>query len=195
MIYKPEIRHDICERRKHLDDETIHQCAEQVAAQLIFLPQIIDSQHIAYYIASDGELDPNVIIHCEQHVNKHYYLPVIDFAQNKKMDFYAHHRNEPLHENRYGILEPQITSQRAADINMLDIIFVPLVAFDKNCNRLGRGAGYYDRALAHLPMHSQQTRPLLVGLAYEFQKIPEFEPKAWDVPLDMVVTECGIYRR
>ncbi len=195
MFYKPEIRYAIREKRKQLSQEAIARAAKQVAAQLIHIPQLIDSKKIAYYIAQEGELDPAAFIHIEEYQNKHFFLPVVDPADNKKLTFYHHDLSTPLIENRFGIKEPKIDHQTPADILQLDIALIPLVSFDQHCNRIGRGAGYYDRTLSFVNANPSQKRPLLIGLAYEFQKIDEIIPSDWDIPMDMIVTEKTVYKR
>jgi 5-formyltetrahydrofolate cyclo-ligase len=91
--------------------------------------------------------------------------------------------------NRFGIPEPVAAAPQCA-ISDLDIIFIPLVAFDEEGHRLGMGAGYYDKTLAGL--REQKTRPLLVGLAYELQKANHIPQDAWDISLDMVVTARAV---
>ena len=73
------------------------------------------------------------------------------------------------------------------------MVFLPLTAFDARGNRLGQGGGYYDRAFAFRSHAEHWRRPLLVGLAYEFQHAGELQAKPTDVPLDAVVTERRIY--
>ena len=70
---------------------------------------------------------------------------------------------------------------------------VPLVAFDKDCNRIGMGEGYYDKALSDLN-NSNKKRTHLMGVAYNFQKVEQIKPNKWDVPLDCIVTEIDVYR-
>ncbi len=67
---------------------------------------------------------------------------------------------------------------------------MPLVGFDEAGNRLGNGAGYYDRFLAG--RHGTRGAPVLVGIAFECQRCPRLAGRAHDVPLDAVVTERGI---
>src|SRR5690606_24554150 len=76
----------------------------------------------------------------------------------------------------------------------LDVIFVPLVAFDSRGTRLGMGAGYYDRALAFRLLRKHWRGPKPIGLAYDYQRLPRIEPAPHDVPLDAVVTERGYER-
>ena len=69
------------------------------------------------------------------------------------------------------------------------MVLAPLVAFDGDGNRLGQGGGYYDRAFAFRKAATHWRRPLLVGLAYDFQQAGKLSTKPTDVPLDAVVTE------
>lgn len=110
------------------------------------------------------------------------------------LEFYAYHSGDPLIENQYGIGEPDIKKQTHIDAEKLDLVLMPLVAFDENGNRVGRGAGFYDRTFS-FKIGSKRKTPLLVGLAYEFQKINVITAADWDVALDLVVTEQKIYRK
>lgn len=94
--------------------------------------------------------------------------------------------------NQYGIAEPPPDSP-AISPDQLSVIFVPLVGFDKNCNRLGMGQGFYDRLLA--PLMHRATRPLFVGLAFAAQQLEAIETREWDVPMDIVATEAGWFER
>lgn len=195
MFYKPEIRKAILAKRKHMDPTAIIQAANQSATRLLRLSQFIDSRRIGHYLADDGEFDPAPIIRIAEMQQKQFYLPVIDPSDNKVMSFYLHNKNEPLTKNRYGIKEPITEGKHPIELHELDIVFVPLVGFDKHCNRIGRGAGYYDKTFAFVNEMTAGKRPLLIGLAYEFQKVYEIVPAEWDVPLDMVITEKETYKR
>ena len=95
-----------------------------------------------------------------------------------------------LRANRFGIVEPdgpQLTSVR-----LLDVVFLPLVGFDRHGTRLGMGGGYYDRAFAFMRLRSSWHAPLLVGIGYSAQEVSRIAPAAHDVPLDLVITEHGI---
>jgi 5-formyltetrahydrofolate cyclo-ligase len=75
----------------------------------------------------------------------------------------------------------------------LDVVVLPLVGFDRRGNRLGMGAGYYDRALRRrLDTTRHWRRPRLVGVAFACQELPAIPVSPWDVPLDLIVTEHGV---
>ena len=71
-----------------------------------------------------------------------------------------------------------------------DVLILPMAGFDNAGFRLGYGGGYFDRTLA-----SRKRRPLLIGVADEFARLPSIYPQLHDIPVDYVVTEAGIYRR
>ena len=75
----------------------------------------------------------------------------------------------------------------------LELVLVPLVAFDKQGNRLGMGSGYYDSTFAFLQNQKRPTKPYLLGLAYEWQCCDSTFTEAWDIKLDAVATENTIY--
>jgi 5-formyltetrahydrofolate cyclo-ligase len=69
-------------------------------------------------------------------------------------------------------------------------VLLPMNGFDDAGYRLGYGGGFFDRTLAALPV-----RPHVIGIAYELGHITTIHPQPWDVPVDFVVTEQGIYER
>lgn len=131
---------------------------------------------VAAFAAFDGE--PDVMGFVARHPR--CALPVVESAT--RMTFRAYRCGEPLQMNRFGIAEPA----RGASVAPLRLsaALLPLVAFDDAGQRLGMGAGYYDRRFA-----SRHT--VLVGIAHELQRVPRLPHNDWDVPLDAVVTEAG----
>lgn len=194
MFYKPEIRKKLRAERKNLDKDSVAQAAKQVAAQIIHLPRFLESKTIAFYLPQENELDTAASMQCAADLNKQLYLPVVPEEGDKVLSFFSYQPGDPLVKNRYDILEPDTKTQSTIDRETLDIIITPLVGFDSECNRLGRGAGYYDHTLSFINELSGK-RPTLIGLGYEFQKISKIEPSKWDIPLDCVITEAQIYQR
>lgn len=187
---KESLRHTLFEKRKQLTTKIVTEASQKAAEQIIALSVFLNAKNIGYYSAKDGELDPIYIAQEARRLKKNLFLPVISDQSKKKMIFYSHTKTTPLIENQWHILEPNVVIEKPIEAHQLDIIFVPVLSFDDACNRLGRGAGFYDRYLACL---KNTRKPTLIGLAYEFQKLDHVPTDDWDVPMDMVVTEKNIY--
>ncbi|MDE2089824.1 MAG: 5-formyltetrahydrofolate cyclo-ligase [Gammaproteobacteria bacterium] len=179
-------------QRRRLTPTQRAACAEQLARRLASTPLFKRSRRIACYLPIDGELDPAPLIYRALAMKKSVYLPVL-VPLGTRLGFIRYRPGDRLALNRYGIPEP--TSGFHARINpaALDLVLVPLVAFDSRGNRLGMGAGYYDRSFAYLKSRRHWNKPRLLGLAYEFQKVPRLPDKPWDVPLSGIATEKRVY--
>jgi 5-formyltetrahydrofolate cyclo-ligase len=97
-----------------------------------------------------------------------------------------------VHANRYGIPEPELPEAALIEPDAMDVVLVPLLAFDRHGMRLGTGGGYYDRSFAFLQQRERPTRPLLIGIGYAFQEVEMLVAEAWDVRLDFVATEAEL---
>jgi len=109
-------------------------------------------------------------------------LPKI--KKKSQMEFYEWYKNDPLLINKYGIPEPESTNRVYPDI-----LFVPLVAFDKELNRLGYGGGFYDRYIQKI---SKIKKVVKVGVAFSFQILKTIPVNKHDKKLDMIITEKEI---
>lgn len=164
-----------------------------IARNLALLLPFRRASHIAFYMPTPEEVDTLPAIELASNEGKDIYLPVIDQALSRKspLSFEAFEPEQTqLVKNRYGILEPAHRSGTPVRAIELDVICVPLVGFNQRCDRIGMGAGYYDRSLAS-PTYRRTT---LVGVAFDCQQA-DFEPAAHDVPMDVIVTESQTYSR
>lgn len=166
--------------RRALDERALANAARRVALQARQCQRLQQARSIASYSPFDGELSPASIVPSTARI----FLPRITHYTRGEMRFYA---AKSLHKNRYGITEPS-PGLPPVKINTLDVILVPLVAFDRSGNRLGMGAGFYDRALAPL-RHQESTRPYLIGIAHHFQEVKMISPEPWDARLDAILTD------
>ncbi len=116
-------------------------------------------------------------------------------GKRRQLWFLRYRPGEPMRANRFGIPEPARRQRRLALAWTLDLILVPLVGFDADCNRLGMGGGFYDRTLSFLRQRTHWQRPRLIGIAHECQRVERIQPQPWDIPLDAVATELRLYRR
>jgi 5-formyltetrahydrofolate cyclo-ligase len=145
------------------------------------------SQHIACYWPFDSELDTAPIIELIKQANKTCYLPVIKNTEDKALDFVSYVQGDELCENQYAIMEPLKKRHQVAP-ETLDLVLMPLVAFDAEGHRLGTGGGFYDTTFEF--MHEQiNKKPLLVGVGYAMQQAAALPADPWDVTLVGVVTE------
>lgn len=101
--------------------------------------------------------------------------------------------SDALRDNRFGTPEPASGRGLRISPRFLDLVLVPIVAFGASGERLGSGAGYYDRAFAYLRTRRTWRKPLLVGVAYEWQHVPDLATEPWDVPLAAVITDSMIH--
>ncbi len=142
------------------------------------------AKRIALYIAVRGEVDLSLLWNTDND-DKRYFFPTIHASQTLAFLPVTHQTH--FLKNNFGILEPDVPPSHAIDLNDLDIIFMPLVAFDTCGTRIGIGGGYYDRTLANNESAS------LIGVAYDFQKQDVIQPEPWDIQLDVIVTPSAIY--
>lgn len=184
-----ELRRRFRRLRRSLDARTQADHAGAAARHFFTSSLPWHTRTVGLYVANDGELDATPLLERLPGMRKRVALPVVN--RGGGLTFYRYRPGAELIVNRYGILEPAPGADFVHPL-ALDLLLMPLVAFDDHGMRLGMGAGYYDRYLARIP---PRMRPLLVGLAHEVQRCPEPLPAAsWDVPLDGVITEAGWQR-
>ncbi|MCK4710876.1 MAG: 5-formyltetrahydrofolate cyclo-ligase, partial [Gammaproteobacteria bacterium] len=150
-------------------------------------------QHIAFYLAEDGEISTEFAILKAWKQKKQVYLPVLSPFANEL--FFAPYTNKTrMKLNRFGIAEPAVAVNKCKRAHQLQLIFMPLVGFDIKGNRLGMGGGFYDRSL-HFRRHQQKWRsPKLIGLAHECQKSDKIPVEDWDIAIDGIATEKCVYK-
>lgn len=155
-------------------------------------PAFRRSRSCALYMARDGEPDLQPLAHLAQARRKHTCLPVLcpPFLGNRLWFFPD---RPPYVLNRWQIPQPAFGPPQP--VATIDLLLMPLVAFDAAGHRLGMGKGFYDRTLQPL-VSANGTRlrwrkPLLLGVAFEAQRQDAIDPAPWDIPLDAIVTERG----
>ena len=131
------------------------------------------------YYPYNKEVD--VIKILEKFEKKKYQILLPKIKKNFQMDFFNWSTKEPLSINKYGIPEP-ISNK----IDYPSILLVPLVAFDKNFNRIGYGGGFYDRYIKKI---KKNKKIITIGLAYSFQKVKKIPTNKNDVKLDYILTD------
>lgn len=181
-----QLRQLVRQRRQDLTQDQQQQAATDLVRQFATQPQLLKLQHIALYLSNDGELDTTPLIKALWQQGKSVYLPILHPHKPGFLVFQHYHANTPMTRNKFGIAEPVLDATQLKALPELEMIGLPLVAFDARGNRMGMGGGFYDRTLANAVFC--QPAPLLVGLAHQCQQVAEVPAEPWDIPLQMVVT-------
>ena len=191
ILQSKSLRAKLREKRRKLDSIKQQQHANSISQYLLSSKLYNQSQHIALYLASDGEVDLSLLIQKLFTDQKKIYLPIILSPEKATMKFVTYSKETVLKKNCFGILEPiyekEKDNKHFIAIEQLDLILAPLVGFDNKGNRMGMGGGYYDRALQHLKEGSSHTQ--FFGIAHELQNVEQLQPQTWDIPLNGIVTE------
>jgi 5-formyltetrahydrofolate cyclo-ligase len=185
------LRASLNARRHQVPPQQRRHAAQLVARNVDRALGLQSQWRIAAYAALPWELDSAPLIELAASRGCRVFLPCIDRRRASRAMRFVRMQG-PLQYNRFGIAEPQGTEVLAA--RWLDVVFLPLVGFDRRGVRLGMGGGFYDRAFAFRQLRSVWHAPRLIGLAYAFQEVANIRAAAHDVLLDAVVTEEGFTR-
>ena len=182
MLSKEQIRKKYINNRKKQYFETKENCFKPLI-NFITRKQI---KKISLYYPSNYEFDTLKLFQIlKKRDRTKTLLPVI--LKNNFMKFVNWKFSDPLIVNKYGFLEPEMNRKTVVP----DLILVPIVAFDKFKNRLGYGKGYYDRILRKYALKNPKI--ITIGLAFSFQKYKKIPISKFDVKLNYILTEKGLY--
>lgn len=152
-----------------------------IAAPDAFVERLTPGMTVASYVPIGSEADPALLAAAAAALGCRIALPfVIDRAT--PIRFLVQQDGAPLVDGPYKLRQPDPASEEAAP----DVILTPLLGYDARFNRLGQGAGHYDRAFA------RYEAAWRVGVAWSVQQLPAIPADIWDVPLHAIITEKGM---
>ena len=184
-----QLRHGIRRTRAQLSPQQQRNAARALAHNANSLFAIKSASFVLSYLPVGGEIDPRFVHSLLPKAS--ILLPRISHFEHNTMQFFpASNRVLP---NRYGIQEPLPISEPIS-ARRIDVVLMPLVAFDRSGNRLGMGGGFYDRAFAHRRASHTLRKPLLVGLAHHCQEVNTLHSEHWDVPLDVIISDREVIK-
>lgn len=195
---RSQLRRKIRQQRRSFSPEQQNQASSRLLKHILKEDYFKKAGTLAFYQAFDGEINPAPAIQAALDHGKRCFLPVISL-DNESLAFVEYTAGSSLEKNHFGILEPKLYPNNALAPEHMDVIFMPLVAFDLSGTRLGMGKGYYDKKLAFMSRNSSEMSlnstniPKLVGLAHECQRVEQLERAEWDVPLDKIITDQTTY--
>ena len=181
-MLKSKLRKKILKVREKTNKKNIQIDFNQIIK--ILKKEKINKKIIGGYYPVNFEIDDLALLRKFENDKFTISLPVI--KKNFQMEFYKWSFFDPLKVNKYGIPEPE-----TKNIVYPDILLIPLVAFDKNLNRLGYGGGYYDRLIKKL---SKKKNIIKIGLAFSVQEIDKVPINMYDQKLDYIVTNKYIIK-
>lgn len=161
-----------------LSDDDKSGAAEQVFSQLEKCAAFLLADKILMYHSLPDELSTIDFID-KWHTRKHFFLPRVNGVN---LDVLPYDRTR-LQYGSFHIEEP--TGDDIEDIDNIELIIVPGIAYDNRGNRVGRGKGYYDRLLS-------RTKATKIGIGYDFQLVDEIDSEPHDITMDIVITDSRI---
>lgn len=178
MGSKQELRQTALELREGIAIEERAAASLVICQKIIELDRFLDARGVHVYLPFGSEVDIRPLINLLWEMGKAVALMrVMDDGGSRQ------YRIEPSTEYRktsLGILEP--IESELFDMEICDLVIVPVLAADQECNRLGYGKGYYDQFLTQYP------RPA-IGVAFDVQIFDELPADELDIRLDAIVTE------
>lgn len=184
---KEELRREVRVRLRALLPDDRERAAAEIARRVWEVPEVASARTLLVYAALPGEV-PTAEIAAEARRRGLAVIYPRCLPEARALTLHRVERESGLVPGAFGILEPGAGCPVTA-VEEVDAALVPGVAWDRTGGRLGRGAGYYDRLLG-----SAGWRAARVGLFWDAQEAPEIPVDPWDVPLDVVVTERGVWR-
>jgi 5-formyltetrahydrofolate cyclo-ligase len=190
-LTQEQIRKQIQQRRQALTSQEVAELSQEVISRFLAVFPRISEIRVGMYRALPMELNLKDLEFQLRAWGWKLHFPRISDRNLKNMEFVevscAQENDLAWKIGPYGIQEPH-PELKAVSPQKLDLIFIPSVALSESGQRIGMGAGYYDRFLEKLPL------ALRVGLIYDFQLFSGFEQKAWDQPVHWVMTESKEFK-
>jgi 5-formyltetrahydrofolate cyclo-ligase len=176
MIEKKELRRQIRQLKNQLNRTERQAQGELIQQKLEASESFQNASSILLYWAMADEVPTQAIVN-KWYKEKAIYLPVINGDDLKIVRYLGGQSLVP--GDKYGIPEPK--GDAITNEEVIELVIVPGVAFDCNYNRMGRGAGYYDRILRRIPMAYK------IGLAFDFQMVERVPVEPHDIKMDEII--------
>ncbi|HIO43076.1 MAG TPA: 5-formyltetrahydrofolate cyclo-ligase [Gammaproteobacteria bacterium] len=188
MTYKTSLRKEKIRERNLISQNEMDQVEKKTASLFMDMFSELKIKKASIYIPVHNEVPTKRIIQLIIGSKTECYLPVIDQdLNNKKMKFAEFNHETALVKNKFNISEP--ISRTFENVLQLELVVMPLVAFDNEGFRLGMGKGYYDFTFGSSEIN---RKPLFWGLSYDFQKTDSCYPEEHDLKMEAVICPSGV---
>jgi len=187
-ISKSEIRKQVLSRRDALDASQRASLSKTITARLLALSSYASARCVMAYMSIGSEFETAAFVTDLQAQGKTLVLPRAPRG-SRALELYAvRDLQQDLAAGVWGIREPRPDTCRVVQLDEVDFVLVPGVAFTARCERLGYGGGFYDQLIGRFP-----RRPPLVAAAFALQIVPRLPLSPRDKPVDSVITEHAVY--
>ena len=182
---KARQRDELLARRRTLTPAQRAEAADAIAQHVLAMPLVARARRVACYLSMPTEPGTAPLVAALHDRGVEVIVPVT--LADHTLDWVAHDPAAPLVTTGLGIAEPSGPRLGADALATCSLVVVPALAVDHAGHRLGRGAGYYDRALTSV------AAPLC-ALVFTDELVPELPHEPHDVPVHMAVTPSGVFR-
>ena len=184
---KRRIRKHMASRLSRIPPEAAADKSRAACAELVNLPEFATAETVMIYLSVSAEPDTAAIAETAWQKGKAVLVPKTTWERRHMEAVEIHSLTEGLLQTPIGLHEP--TSGAATPPELIDLVVVPALVFDRQGNRLGRGAGFYDRFLARLSI-----RATVCGLGFAEQLVDDLPTDRHDYPMHMLVTDREVLR-
>ena len=173
---KSELRKHIRQQKRGISNDEMYKQAQYIFYEIEMMQEFQDAQKLGCYWSLSDEVPTHSFIE-KWSKSKEIYLPAID---NDTLVFNLFSGKENMQKySNLGVLQP--LGNQISNMDEIDFFIVPGMAFDRNGNRLGRGAGFYDR------FFNDRRGGIKVGVAFSFQLVRSIPVNDNDIPMDRVI--------
>lgn len=185
MSWRKALRRELLELRQAVPAERLHAWRLAMDRHLQYGFPGLAKGVVAFCWPIRNEYDARHLVHRLRAQGATAALPVV-VAPNTPLVFREWHPGVEMALGKLDIPYPKAGAELAPDT-----VLLPVNGFDREGYRLGYGGGFFDRTLASL----SARKPVVIGVGFELAAVATIHPQPWDMPMDYVVTERGVYRR
>ena len=182
---KNKLRREGIIARESLSREERKSASIRIVKQILKSPEYKDAEIVMLYKAVRGEVRLDSLETDPSALGKRLVYP---YCKNKAdMEALEPAGKDSWRKGSFGIPEPLPEKSPEVSPDRIDLVICPCTVFDENCNRIGMGAGYYDRFL------DKCVNAHIISVAFEVQKADDIPVDTWDKAMEKIYTETGVY--
>jgi len=186
-LNKNLLRRKILTLRRAQSFLEIEKKSKEIERNLFLFPLFKKAKVVLFYLALKDEVQTREMIKKSLKKGKIVLVPFVNFKEREILPSELKDYDKELIRGKWNILKPAKDFYRPFSLNLIDLIIIPGIAFDRKGNRLGFGKGFYDRFLGKVSSNVN-----LISLAFELQLVEDIPAQSYDIPMDYIITEKEI---